>query len=617
MRSLISRPIRRIWSVRIAAALLLVLLPAVGTAAQHAIAMHGEPKYPADFRHFEYVNPEAPKAGSIRLAAMGTFDNLNPFILRGMAAVGSSQPFDTLMVQSADEAFSVYGLVAESIAVAEDGASASFVLRPEARFHDGEPMKPSDVIFSLEVLKTHGHPFYRMYFADVERAEQTGEREVTFYFRHGDNRELPLTVGQLSVFPEHYWREREFERTTLEPPLGSGPYRVAAVDPGRSITYERVDDYWAAELPVNVGRHNFQRIRYDYYRDATVALEAFKAGEYHFREENIAMNWAVGYDTPATRSGQIVLEEIPHEIPAGMQAFYFNTRRAVFQDPQVRKALAYAFDYEWTNQNIFYGAYERNDSYFSNSELAARELPDEEELRLLEPFRDQLPAEVFTQVYEPPGTAEGGIRANLLRALELLAEAGWEVQGRQLVHVETGRPMRFEILLANPSFERVVLPFIRNLRRLGVEARVRTVDSTQYQNRIREFDFDLTVQWYNRHNISPGNEQRGYWGSESARVPGGQNVIGIDSPVIDELVEHLINSPDRETLVSRTRALDRVLLWHHYVIPHWHLPGFRVAYWNVFSRPPVSPSFALGFDTWWVDAEKSAQLAQERGRQRR
>lgn len=593
---------------------LLMFAASSGWAGQHGIAMHGDVKYPADFQHFDYVNPDAPKGGDVRLWAMGTFDSLNPFILRGNPAAGAAQVFDTLMVQSADEPFSMYGLVAESIQVAEDGASVTFKLREEARFHDGEPIKPSDVVFSLDVLKRHGHPAYRMYYSEIERAEQTGEREVTFYFASGDNRELPLISGQLPVFPEHFWRDRQFDHTTLTPLLGSGPYRVRSVDPGRSIVYERVEDYWARDLPVNRGRYNFDTIRYDYYRDATIALEAFKGGEYHFREEYSAMLWATGYDTAARRAGQIVLDEIEHEIPTGMQGFYFNIRRWQFADPRVRLALNYAFDFEWTNANIFYGAYTRTNSYFSNSELAASELPDEAELELLEPHRDQLPPEVFTEVYRAPQTdGTGNPRANLLRALELLREAGWDVRDRRLVHLETGRPMRFEILLVNPTMERVVLPFMRNLRRLGIEVHVRTVDSTQYQNRLRDFDFDMTTLWYNRHNISPGNEQRGYWGSEAARTQGGQNIVGIQNPVIDDLLDKLIRAPDREALITRARALDRVLLWNHYVIPHWHLRGFRVAYWNIFGRPEVNPRYALGFDTWWVDQEKLARLSQRRG----
>lgn len=588
---------------------LLALAAGNAWAEQHGLAMHGDLKYPPDFQHFEYVNPSAPKGGVVRLWAPGTFDNLNPYILRGNPAIGLPQLFDSLMVSSQDEPYSMYGLVAESVRVAEDGTSATFTLREAARFHDGEPIKPSDVVYSLNIIKSDGHPVYQSYYAGIARAEQTGEREVTFHFAETDNPELVLIAAQLPVLAEHYWGKRDFARTTLEPPLGSGPYRIARVDPGRAIIYERVEDYWAWDLPVVRGRFNFDIIRYDYYRDQTIALEAFNGGEYDFREEYSAMHWATGYNRADIRRGRVVREQIEHDMVAGMQGFYFNTRRPQFEDRRVRRALAYAFDFEWTNRNIFYNAYIRNNSYFSNSELAADQLPDEAELALLEPYRDQLPPEVFTEVYQPPTTSgDGNPRANLLRALELLEEAGWEVRDRYLRNVETGEPMRFEILLNSPNMERVALPFVRNLRRLGIEASVRTVDSTQYQNRLRNFDFDMTTLWINRHNMSPGSEQVAYWGSESARTPGGQNFAGIQNPVVDELLQELLRATDREELVTRVRALDRVLLWGHYVIPHWHLPAFRVAYWNIFERPEVSPTYALGFETWWVDPEKVARL---------
>lgn len=601
--------------MRTLAVMLLIMMPVLGWTGQHAIALHGEPKYPADFQHFDYVNPDAPKGGRVRLSSIGTFDSLHPYILRGTPPSGIPMPsaitpvLDSLTVSSADEPFTAYGLIAETIEVAADNRSVAFVLREAARFHDGEPIKPEDVIFSLEILKREGHPFYRKYYADIERAEQTGEREVTFYFTTGDNRELPLIAGQLPVFPKHYWAERDFSRTTLRPPMGSGPYRIVSLEPGRSITYERVEDYWARDLPVNRGRYNFDQVRYDYYRDATVALEAFKAGEYDFREEYVAMNWATAYDTPARREGRIVLQEIEHEIPQGVQAFFFNSRRPQFADRRVREALNLAFDFDWTNRILFFGAYQRADSFFSNSELAARELPDEAELELLEPFRDQLPEEVFTQVYQPASHPDSAARRqNLLRALELLKEAGWEVRDRRLVHVESGRPMEIEFLLSSATMERVVLPFVRNLERLGIVASVRTVDPTQYQNRVQSFDFDITVQRYPQ-SLSPGNEQRNYWSSEAAATPGSRNVAGISEPVVDHLIGAVINAPDRESQISRTRALDRVLLWQHYIIPQWYSSSFRVAYWNMFSQPERSPDYALGLENWWVDPDKAARLA--------
>ncbi len=577
----------------------------VVAAEQHGMALHGDLKYGPDFEHFQYVEPDAPKGGSVRLAAQGsTYDNLNPFILRGISPAGIGQVFDTLTTQSADEPFSEYGLIAESMVVADDYSWVRFTLREQARFHDGVPITPEDVIWTFETLKEKGHPHYRVYYNDIARAERVGERAVKFHFSMDNNAELPLIIGQLPVLPRHYWEDRDFARTTMEPPLGSGPYRIERVDPGRSITYRRVEDYWAADLPVNRGRHNFDRIRYDYYRDATVALEAFKAGEYDFRVENIARNWATQYDIAAVRTGDMILEEIEHDIPTGMQAYFFNTRREIFEDPRVRKALAYAFDYEWTNRTLFNDSYTRTTSYFSNSELAAVGLPSEAEMAYLEPFRDKLPAALFEQEYTPPSTdGPGGLRANLRRALELLAEAGWQVRNNRLTHTETGREMRFTILLDNPTFERVTLPFVRNLEQLGIEARVRTVDTSQYQNRMDSFDFDMTVQLIGQSQ-SPGNEQRNYWSCAAAETDGSRNYSGICDPVVDELIERVIYARDRNDLIHATRALDRVLLWGHYVIPQWHVNTFRIAYWNKFHRPAISPDFALGFDTWWhKDAE--------------
>lgn len=593
---------------------LLDLSAASGTAPRHAVALHGEPKYPPNFAHFDYADPAAPKGGSVRLAEIGGFDSLNPFILKGTAAAGLGRTFDTLAVQSDDEPFTEYGLVAESILRDPDNRWVEFRLRPEARFHDGSPVTAEDVAFTLELLKTRGHPFYRAYYKDVARAVVKDPHTVRFEFSTADNRELPLIVGQLPVLPRAWWRERDFTRTTLEPLLGSGPYRVEKVDPGRSITYRRVPDYWAAALPVNRGRHNFDEIRIDYYRDDTVALEAFKAGEYDFRLENVAKNWAVGYDGPALREGLIRKEEIPHQRPTGMQGFVFNTRKPLFADRRVRWALAHAFDFEWANKNLFYGAYTRTTSYFSNSELAARGLPSEAERALLEPYRDRLPPEVFTRAYEPPSTdGSGNLRRNLRTAARLLKEAGWVVKNGHLVNARSGEPFDFELLLVSPSFERVALPFRRNLKRLGIEMRVRTVDPAQYQKRLDEFDFDMVVATFGQ-SLSPGNEQRDYWTRAAADTPGSRNLAGVRDPVVDALVERIIHAPDRESLVTATRALDRVLLWGHYVIPHWHLRSFRVAYWDQFGRPAVTPKYGLGFDTWWVDPERASRLQSKKNR---
>ncbi|MCB1991158.1 MAG: ABC transporter substrate-binding protein, partial [Geminicoccaceae bacterium] len=477
-----------------------------------------------------------------------------------------------------------------------------------------QPVTVEDVIFSLETIKTRGHPLYRAYYANVTGAEPAGERRVLFHFDGELNRELPLIIGELPILPKHFWEGRDFEATTLEPLLGSGPYRVARVDPGRSLTLERVADYWGQDLPVNKGRYNFDRMRYEYFRDGNVALEAFKAGQYDIRIENIARLWATGYTGPAIDAGLIVKEEIQDETGDGMQGFVFNTRREIFSDPRVRAALAYAFDFEWSNQTLFYGQYARTKSYFSNTDLAARELPDERELRILEPFRAELPPEVFTTVYEPPVTdGSGELRDNLRTALELLREAGWEIDRstRKLVNSATGQPMRFEILLVDPAFERIVGPMLRNLERLGIDATMRTVDTAQYQNRLDSFDFDMVVTTWGQ-SMSPGNEQRDFWSCAAAATPGSRNLAGICDPVVDALVDRVIAAESREDLVAATRALDRVLLAGHYVIPHWHSRIIRVAYWDKLAHPDVLPRFGLDLDAWWVDKGKEQQVAEQK-----
>ena len=577
-------------------------VPAAGPG--HGLSIHGDLKYGPGFPHFAYVDPAAPRGGDVRLAATGTFDNLNPFILKGVPAAGIATTFDTLTVAAADEPASEYGLVAETIETPPDRAWVAFTIRAAARFHDGSPMTVEDVIWTFDTLRTKGHPLYRSYYGAVASVEKTGPRTVRFTFKPGDNRELPVIVGQLPVLSKVYWGGRDFTKTTLEAPLGSGAYRVDALEPGRSITYRRVRDYWAAALPVNVGRDNFDTIRYDYYRDGTVALEAFKAGAYDFRPEDSAKNWARGYDVPAVRDGRIRKELIPNEVPTGMQGFVYNTRRPMFRDPRVRAALAAAFDFEWSNAHLFYGAYTRTRSYFSNSELASRGLPGEAERAVLAPFRARVPDEVFTREYRPPSTEPGGLRPNLIGALGLLKQAGWVVRDMRLVNAETGEPLTFEVLIDDPNWERITLPFVKNLQRFGVAARVRTVDSAQYEYRLKQFDFDMTVAVFPQ-SLSPGNEQVDYWASVAADTPGSRNLAGVRDPVVDRLIEQLIAAPDRAALVARTRALDRVLLWGHYVIPHWHITAFRVAYWNRFGRPTTSPKYGLGFDTWWVDPRKA------------
>lgn len=600
----------------------LIALPLTGSADEknysgHGIAMHGDLKYPAGFPHFDYVNPQAPKGGEVRLGASGTFDSFNPFIIKGTPTMTAMFVYESLMVPSADEPFSEYGLLAETVETPADRSWVSFTLRPEARWHDGKPVTADDVLWTFEALRTKGQPFYRAYYASVERAEKIGERTVKFVFKPGSNRELPLILGQINVLPKHYWEKRAFDETTLDPPLGSGPYKLDRFEAGRFVSYKRVPDYWGAKLGVNVGRDNFDVKRYDYYRDETVELEAFKAGEFDFRMEISAKNWATQYDSlPAVQSGLIQKKKEPNDRVTGMQCFAFNTRRAQFQDARARRALAYAFDFEWSNKNLFHDQYKRTRSYFDNSELAARGLPGPEELAILTPYRGRIPEEVFTAEYNPPKTdGSGNIRENLREAVRLLTEAGWQVDAktRKLTHTATGKHMDFEILLYDAVFERIALPFTKNLERLGITANVRTVDPAQYRRRIDEFDFDVVVSNFPQ-SLSPGNEQRDFWGSASAAHPGSSNVIGIKDPAIDELIEALIAAPDRASLVQHTRALDRVLQWGHWVIPNWHIAYDRLVYWDRFGRPATNPTQGIQFDTWWIDPAKAAVVDAKRAK---
>lgn len=569
----------------------------------HAIAMHGKAKYGPDFKHFDYANPDAPVGGTLRLATEGSFDSFNPFIPKGDAA--NPGVFETLLTSSADEAFTEYGLIAETIEYPEDRSWVIFHLRPEARWHDGKPITPEDVIFSLETLRKEGRPFYRYYYGSVKSAEKVGERAVKFGFGDAANLELPLIIGQLPILPKHWWEGRDFAQTLLDPPLGSGPYKVGAFEPGRFMERVRVEDYWGKDLPVNRGHNNFERIRTDYYRDRIAIREAVKAGAVDFFAENQAKAWAVDWDTPAIREGRLIKSLVPQRTPQGMQAFVLNTRRARFQDPRVRQAITLAFDFEWTNQNLFYGQYKRTDSFFANSELAATGAPAGEELAILECLRDHLPRTVFWPPIRPPATdGTGWPRENLRKAFGLLKEAGYEVQDLKLVNLETGQPFRFEILLVSPAFERIVLPFKRNLARLGIDARVRLVDQSQYINRLRQYDFDSVISGWGQSE-SPGNEQRDYWGSAAADRPGGRNLIGIARPEIDALIELLIEAPDRESLVARTRALDRVLLAGHWVVPNWHIAAQRIVYWDIFGRPEISPYKGVSIMTWWLDPAKA------------
>lgn len=580
------------------------------TRVSHGLSLFDSLKYPPDFSHFEYANPDAPKGGNIRLASIGSFDTLNPFTLKGRPATGATLIYDQLLASAADEPSSEYGLLAESVEVPDDKSWAAFTLRADARWHDGKPVTPEDVIFSLEILKNEGQPFYRFYYDNVTKAEKTGPRTVKFSFSTAGNRELPLIVGQLMILPKHYWESRDFGKTTLDPPLGSGPYRIGAVDAGRAFTIELVEDYWGRNLPVNRGRYNFGTVRWEYYRDDTVSFEAFKTHGYDFIRENNSKRWSTGYNFPAIVSGDAIKQAVRHESPTGMQGFVFNTRRAKFASPKVREALNYAFDFEWSNKNLFYGIYTRTRSYFSNSELASRGLPEGAELALLEPFRDQVPRQVFEQEFIPPiSSGSGNNRKNLLAARKLLESAGWVIVDKKLTNRETGEQMEIEFLLISPAFKRVVGPFARNLEKLGVKAQIRLVDTAQYQNRVNEFDYDVVVNSWGQ-SLSPGNEQRDFWSTEAADREGGRNYAGIKDPVVDALIDKIIYAPDRAGLVAATRALDRVLLWGHYVIPNWHTQDFRIAYWNRFGRPKIFSKYRMSFfDTWWIDPKLDAGAA--------
>ena len=576
------------------------------TNISHAIAMHGEPKYDQNFISVEYVSNNAEKGGNIVRSAIGTYDTFNPFTLKGTSAAGIGLLYESLTVGSSDEAFTEYGLLAKSIEWPDDRSWVTFTLRDEAKWHDGKKITSDDVVWTFNTLMEKGHPFYKYYYGDVSEVIKITENKVKFEFSTNTNKELVLIVGQLPVLPKHYWENKNFEETTLDVPIGSGPYKVKSFDAGRSITYELDMDYWGFEnniVPIKVGKDNMGSIRYDYYKDRGVEREAFKSGEIDFFSENTSKEWATGYDIDAVTEGLIKKELIPHENPQGMQAFAFNTRKDIFADKRVRKALSFAFDFEWTNKNLFYGAYKRTDSFFENSELASSGLPSQAELAYLNPYIDQLPKEIFNEEYSNPKTdGSGFIRNELQEATKLLQEAGWKLRDGKLEN-SNGEPFEFEILLVSPAFERIVLPFIDNLEKLGINASLRTIDSSQYQKRIESFDFDMVVFTFSQ-SLSPGNEQRNFWSSGAADTNGSRNIVGIKNNVIDLLIENLINAKDREDLITISRALDRVLLWNYYVIPQWHISAYRVLYWDMFDQPKQKPKYSLGFDTWWVNQNK-------------
>ena len=576
------------------------------TNISHAIAMHGEPKYSKDFENVEYINPNSIKGGAIVRSSIGTYDSFNPFILKGTSAAGIGGLFETLTTGSSDEAFTEYGLLAETIEWPDDRSWVSFTLRKEAYWHDGKKITPEDVIWTFNTLIEKGHPFYKYYYGDVKEVIKEGKNKVRFNFSSNTNKELVLIVGQLPVLPKHYWENKIFEETSLEKPIGSGPYKIKSFDSGRSITYELDKNYWGfgASIPIKIGKDNFEIIRYDYYKDRGIEREAFKSGEIDFFSENSSKEWATAYDIKSVKEGLIKKELVSHENPQGMQGFAFNIRKDKFKDRRVRKALSYAFDFEWSNKNLFFDAYKRTDSFFENSELASSGIPSKKELEYLNPYFDVLPQELFDKEYKNPVTdGSGYMRMQLQEASRLLEDSGWELIDGKLLDSNTKEPFEFEILLRSPAFERIVFPFKDNLEKLGIVAEVRTIDSAQYQKRMETFDFDMVVQTFGQ-SLSPGNEQRNFWGSDAADTDGSRNVVGIKNYAVDGLIESLINASDREELITITKALDRVLLWNYYVIPQWHISSYRVLYWDFFDQPNIKPKYSLGFDTWWINQNK-------------
>ncbi len=590
----------------------LTCLSCGGLAAAPSIAMHGAAKYGPHEAHFRYVNPQAPKGGRQVLGRVGGYDSLQHFIVRGARADGRRLSHQSLLARAYDEPFTLYTLIAEDVATPPDRASVTFRLRPGARFHDGSEITIEDVIFSLEILRAEGRPNHRFYYGQVAAIERPGPRSVTFRFKDNRNRELPLIMGLMPILSRASFQEREFGRVSLTPVMGSGPYIVDKVNPGRSIQYRRIKNHWAENLLAQKGQYNFDIVRYDYYRDDSAALEAFKAGKVDLRPESDPKLWAQAYDFPARRKGAVRLLEFSHGRPAGMYAFALNSRREVFREAKVRAAMAYALDFKWLNRNLYHGAYRRTRSYFENSELAATGLPSKAELGLLTPYRGSLPEEIFTQAYVPP-TADGSgrLRGNLRTARKLLAEADWHIKNLQLVHDNGGERFHFEIMLLRRSNEKLALHLARNLAKLGIDVAVRRVDTAQYQQRINTYDFDVIINLWDP-SLSPGNEQAFYWGSDAAKRDGSRNYAGIQVPAIDSLVGTISDAPDRASLVAAVRAMDRVLQWGHYVIPLFHLKSDRVALWDRFGRPAVTPLYGYRQETWWEDPVKAGIIEQNR-----
>jgi len=588
---------------------LLLLLSHTAAHAQKAYTLSlTAPSQTAEkMTHFSYSDPSAPKGGSIRLSATGSFDNFNAYIPRGLPAAGNSLTMATLTTASRDEPFVQYPYVAESFEVAPDYGWVIFHLNPNARFHDGHPVSADDLVFTFQTLMSKGNPKYKQYYKLVKSAEKVGPNSVKFMFSEKNNRELPVIVSQLPVLPEHWWKTRDFSSPGLEPPLGCGPYMIKDFRAGYSVTYERVKEWWGENLPVNKGRYNFDIIHYDYYRDRTVAGEAFRSGEFDYMVENTAKNWVKNYDGPQFDKGLIKKLELRHSRNAGMSGFFFNTRQSLFKDHRVREAISYAFDFEWTNTALFHSQYERCTSYFSNSAMAATGVPGPEELALLSPWKETLPPELFTMAFTPPQSdGSGRIRSRLRAAMGLLKQAGWTLKNGVLRN-EAGQPFSFELLLRSGSLERVALPFQRNLKRLGIDMQISLADTSRYIRRTRDHDYDM-IYGTVRQSDHPGNEQRNYWTSEAAKTSGSRNWAGISNPAVDALVDNLIASEDKKELTLNTQALDRALLWGHYIVPGWYSPMDRLAYWDKFGRPEIRPKNGVDLFSWWVEEDKEARI---------
>ena len=569
----------------------------------HGIAMHGKPKYESNFTNLDYVNPNAPKGGVVKFGSYGSFDNLNRVAFKGSKAAGLGYVNDTLMRRVWDEAFTMYGLIAEYVEMPEDRSSITFYLNPKATFHDGSPITRDDVLFSLETFQTKGTPNQKKTYGKVISTEMIGDNGIKMTFVDNEDKELPLIVaGFLPIIPKKFYSNIDVTKTFLDIPLGSGPYAIDNVDPGRQITYTRVENYWAKDLPVNKGLYNFDKIIYDYYKDSNVLVEAFKVNEYDFRREYNVKRWLSEYNFKAVQSGEVVLEEMNNDRPVGMNGLVLNTRKEIFNNRKVRLALSYAYDHEWINKTIYQNAYVRTDSYFDNSPLASSGLPSEQELELLNPWKDQLPKEIFTENFVLPSTdGSGNDRTNLLKAKNILEQEGWMIENGKLT--KNGKEFTFEFLIVSPSDEKIALAYQSNLKKLGITMEVRTVDSSQYQARLLNYDFDMIKRYWGV-SLSPGNEQQFYWGSEVGKKDGSRNYAGIDSPVVDALIKNLINATDREELTTAIHALDRVLLWGHYVVPLYHSNKDRIAYWNFFEYPDKIPLYGIVIESWWLNKDK-------------